>query len=267
MFSESLTVRILADSSGFRTEVESALSLLDRFSNEVAAVAGIGQTLAQAFQPLSQGIAPLRSISRLLTLIQKQIRAIGQTPLTINVKPALAALRSLSAAIAAAAARLRALSAASSAPTAVAAGKGAQPLAAAGSVPRASAAAALPAAGLGRQSAPLHAAAPPTSPLGTATASSVPSHFPTPAQLTVNLPASAASQSVENSSRRSPSNESAQPSPVDRSARSNPTSIEPVTTNHNHFGGITVNVRETADVTALVRDLRLQGIHLRNRRG
>jgi hypothetical protein len=35
----------------------------------------------------------------------------------------------------------------------------------------------------------------------------------------------------------------------------------------NHFGGITIQVREAADVNTLIRDLRLQGIHLRNRRG
>lgn len=35
----------------------------------------------------------------------------------------------------------------------------------------------------------------------------------------------------------------------------------------NHFGGITIEVRETADVNALMRDLRLQGLATRHRQG
>jgi hypothetical protein len=35
----------------------------------------------------------------------------------------------------------------------------------------------------------------------------------------------------------------------------------------NHFGGITIAVRETADVNSLMRDLRLQGLSLRHRHG
>jgi hypothetical protein len=35
----------------------------------------------------------------------------------------------------------------------------------------------------------------------------------------------------------------------------------------NHYGGITIEVRETADVNALIRDLRLQGLSTRHRQG
>ena len=35
----------------------------------------------------------------------------------------------------------------------------------------------------------------------------------------------------------------------------------------NHFGGITIEVRETADVNSLMRDLRLQGLSTRHRQG
>ena len=35
----------------------------------------------------------------------------------------------------------------------------------------------------------------------------------------------------------------------------------------NHFGGITIEVRETADVNSLMRDLRLQGLATRHRQG
>ena len=35
----------------------------------------------------------------------------------------------------------------------------------------------------------------------------------------------------------------------------------------NHFGGITINVARPGNVNEVVRDLRLQGVRLRNRRG
>ena len=38
-------------------------------------------------------------------------------------------------------------------------------------------------------------------------------------------------------------------------------------THVTHFGGITIQVGQAADVNALVRDLRLHGARLRNRRG
>ena len=99
MFAEALTVRILADSSGLRTELEATLGLLDRFRDSFSAIADVGQQLAQGFGALSQAVPPLQQISKLLTGIQLQIQSIGQTPLTINVAPALAALQLLAAAI------------------------------------------------------------------------------------------------------------------------------------------------------------------------
>ena len=110
MFAEALTVRILADSSGLRTELEATLGLLDRFRDSFSAIADVGQQLAQGFGALSQAVPPLQQISKLLTGIQLQIQSIGQTPLTINVAPALAALQLLAAAIEAVAARMNALS-------------------------------------------------------------------------------------------------------------------------------------------------------------
>lgn len=35
----------------------------------------------------------------------------------------------------------------------------------------------------------------------------------------------------------------------------------------NNFGGISIHVREASDVNSVVRDLRFQGLQLRNRRG
>ncbi|MBT4865282.1 MAG: hypothetical protein HON53_09205 [Planctomycetaceae bacterium] len=35
----------------------------------------------------------------------------------------------------------------------------------------------------------------------------------------------------------------------------------------NNFGGISIHVREASDVNTVVRDLRFQGLQLRNRRG
>ncbi len=57
-------------------------------------------------------------------------------------------------------------------------------------------------------------------------------------------------------------NRDAQPQPA---ARASVTSREQATV--NNFGGISIHVREASDVNTVVRDLRFQGLQLRNRRG
>jgi hypothetical protein len=47
----------------------------------------------------------------------------------------------------------------------------------------------------------------------------------------------------------------------------NPGPVTSISHSQQQFGNIEINVRETADVSELMRDLRQQGIGLRNRRG
>ncbi len=232
MFAESLSVRILADSSSLRTELNAALGQLDQFQSRVSALSDAGRQLGAAFSSLSRAIAPLQQIHKFLVAIQQQIRAIGQTPLTINVAPALGALAKLAAAVDAVAARLYALSGIAAAQSVMA-----------------------PAVGM-------------TSFTGV-TAPIVATGFPAGLPAKYSLPALA----VPNASAPQGLAPSATPTafaPVPERTRepaAKPASAAGDSPTTNHFGGITIHVRETADVNALVRDLRLQGIHLRNRRG
>lgn len=206
MFAESLTIRILADSSQFRTELDSALSLLDRLRDSVGTVAEAGRTLAASFSRLASATTPLQQIGKLLSAIHQQIETINQTPLSINVDLALNALAQLSGMIDSVAAKLSALSSIGSPPTA-------------GALP----------------------GSPGPFPSGFSPGIAAP--LP---GLPGKLAASVAS-GVATTSRSSSNVSSASTT--------------------NNFGGITIQVREVADVNALVRDLRLHGIHLRNRRG
>jgi hypothetical protein len=210
MFAESLTVRILADSSGFRSDVDNVLSLLDRLKQSVQAVAEGGATLAGSLAQASRALGPLQQVSKLLAGIHSQMRAIAQTPLTINVGPAIASLAQLAGMIDAVAAKLSALSAAGGAP-AVGPSGGGPGLPPNGFNPYVG----NPLPGLPGK---LSAAA-----------------FPHVAAIPTTDPRSPAS--ISNASTT------------------------------NNYGGITIQVRETADVNGLMRDLRFQGIHLRNRRG
>ena len=51
------------------------------------------------------------------------------------------------------------------------------------------------------------------------------------------------------------------------SSREQSSSLDNSSSTVNHFGGITIEVRETADVNSLMRDLRLQGLATRHRQG
>lgn len=239
MFAESLTVRILADTSSFRSDLDSVLSLLDRLRDSVKAVADGGSLLVASFSQLSRAVTPLQQISKALSAIQQQIQSIIQTPLTINVDLALAALAQLSAMIDVVAAKLSGLSA-------VGGPGGGGPI---GGGPG------LPPGGFN----PFVAGPLP----------------PLPGKFSLDQSSASPSAAAANAGAaaaldpRAAANPHAAAATDSRAAAVNARTAANVSTTSttNHFGGITIQVRETADVNALVRDLRLQGIHLRNRRG
>jgi len=106
-FSESLTIRILGDSSGLSSEIDTAIGDIDRLQNRLSSSANSANKLTQSLSRISTAMGPLRQVSGMLGQIQSQLRAISQRPLTINVSPAISALQQLMQAARMAAQQLR----------------------------------------------------------------------------------------------------------------------------------------------------------------
>ncbi|TWT35051.1 hypothetical protein KOR42_52670 [Thalassoglobus neptunius] len=96
LFSESLTVRILGDSSELQRELEQVLRSLDELQERLTESGNAAGNLSQSFSRLSSAVSPLKQIGSLLGEVRQQLRTIGQTPVTLNVSPALQALQQLS---------------------------------------------------------------------------------------------------------------------------------------------------------------------------
>ncbi|MFV0445870.1 MAG: hypothetical protein ACK5Q5_20015 [Planctomycetaceae bacterium] len=294
MFAESLTVRILADSSHFRADLDALLASLGRLRESVQAVAEGGSAIGDSFGQLSRAMTPLQQISKLLSTIQSQLRTISQTPLMINVEMAMASLTRLAGMIDLVAAKLNSLSSAgggggsSAGPPGGLPGGGFGSLTTGGATPllaKSSALTSLAMPQLASTSAPVR-----SSPLpgpgeaqwdwrSIASAMSrltpEPQIVPSPVVLTRPAPQDIALTTTATVGPSNPPEQALQRNgPLQSQSTAEPqrgsigsTNSTNSTLTTNHFGGITINVRETADVNTLVRDLRLQGIHLRNRRG
>ncbi|MEZ6056550.1 MAG: hypothetical protein R3C01_07585 [Planctomycetaceae bacterium] len=234
MFSESLTVRILGDSSSLRQELNAALSQLGTFEERVQSISTVARQLGNSFGSLTRAFVPLQTVSKLISQITGQIRTLSQTPITLNVQPAISAIRQLAQAIDSIIARLRAIS------------MGPMPSGPSGPVTTA------PSGGTTTKFAQGGLV---TGPSGI---DRVPAML-TAGEFVLNQQAVAhLGSSLLNAVNASPGSNSSRQ--LTSAAVSSPQT-------NNHFGGININVRETADINAVVRDLRLQGIQLRNRRG
>lgn len=108
-FSESLTVRILGDSSGLQTELDSVLERLDELNTRFSESAESAEQLTSSLSSVSQAVRPLQQVSSMLSRIDQQLRAISQMPITLNVTPALQALQQLTMAARMAAAAIQAI--------------------------------------------------------------------------------------------------------------------------------------------------------------
>lgn len=97
-FNESLTVRILGDSEGLQRSLEEAARSVEDFRSRLSELSDWSNQLRESMEGIgaSQG---LERISTILERIQGQMVWINQTPLVINVAPALASLSVLSAAL------------------------------------------------------------------------------------------------------------------------------------------------------------------------
>ena len=110
-FTESLTVRILGDSSQLQRELETVVGRIADLRTQLERVEEAGRTFGQTADRFVSWTRGLQSISRLVGEVAGQLRALGRIPVTLNVSPALAALATLSRAIGQVAGQLRALSA------------------------------------------------------------------------------------------------------------------------------------------------------------
>lgn len=101
-FTDSLTIRILGDSSPLQRELDAVTTKLTNFQSQLAGLANTSAPAANLTRPLEQ-------LSRLFDRVTNQARTLSRLPVTLNVAPALNSLQTLGRAIDSIAAKLRAV--------------------------------------------------------------------------------------------------------------------------------------------------------------
>jgi hypothetical protein len=235
-FSESLTIRILGDSSQLQQELQSVGQRITDLKSQFSQFAEVNRVVDESLRRVTAFARPLENISRLIDRIAGQARALGRVPITLNISPALNALAVLSRAIARIAAQIRSL----------------PPISPGFSGP-------LPLPGPTR--VPLRRFAEGGVVSGPVGLDRVPAML-TAGEFVVREPA-ARQLGV---SFLEALNRNLRPQPVGQ-ASSLPSAVSAEQTTVNNFGGISIRVANSSDVNAIVRDLRFQGFRLRNRRG
>ena len=235
MFTESLTIRILGDSSQLQRELEGGAQRIGDLERRLSKLGGLDRELGRAFGGFRTLVQPLEIVSRWLERITGQIQTLNNTPVTLNVAPALAALAALSQMIDLIIAKLRMLSLG---------GFG-------GGVP-----VPMPAP------LPIRQFASGGLVEGPAGLDQVPALL-TAGEFVLRRPVvqeigAAFLEALNGGGGARRSRADAKPQ-----AAGSAVEVSRVT----NFGGVTIQVGQAADVNAVVRDLRLQGARLRNRRG
>lgn len=232
MFTESLTVQILGDSSELQRELEQVAEGLDELQSRLSEASDAGRQIGEGLGRAQAAIAPLNQVSTLLNQISGQARQLSQQPITLNVQPALNALAQLSAMIQQVAAQLRTLGA----------GGGA-------AVPDVARPPRMPAPVPGFAGGGLVD--------GPAGIDQVPTWL-TAGEFVINQ---------ESTRRLGTTFLNALNSGSPRITKTPTLPPAQMTQTTNNFGGITIEVTEAVEINDLVRDLRIQGAVLRNRRG
>ena len=98
MFTESLTIRILGDSSQLQSELENASRLLQGFSSRLEQFEAAAGRIGRGLSGLGQSSRQLFELTNQLASARQAAEALSNTVITLNVAPALAALRSLATA-------------------------------------------------------------------------------------------------------------------------------------------------------------------------
>ena len=94
-YSESLTVRILGDSSGLQRELDSVMQSLSTLQRDIESASRAGARIGDALSRVSRATGPLRQVSSLLTGVSQQARALSAQAISLNLAPAIAALQRL----------------------------------------------------------------------------------------------------------------------------------------------------------------------------
>lgn len=232
-FTESLTVRILGDSSQLKAELQDAVRNLESLQSTVGQLTSAGDRIRDGFSSALGATRPLEQLSQLVGRIVDQVTLLNQTPIAINVEPALQSLAQLSQAIESVAAQLAALSA----------------MAAAGG-----------AGGPAVEGGPIRTFGDGGLVSGPAGRDVVPSLL-TAGEYVLSQETTAVlgSEFLDALNSLSARTVTRAPAVEMAAVRSQQTT--------NHFGGITIQVAGASAVNDVVRDLRLQGVQLRNRRG
>ncbi len=123
-FSESLTVRILADSSQLSQELDDVISRMNSFNQQLERMGRSQRGLTSLARRLRALRSPLGQVSSMLRRVVSQVRQLSGMSVSLNVTPALRALAQLSAAISRVAAQLAALGGGGRVPGGVPAGGG-----------------------------------------------------------------------------------------------------------------------------------------------
>ncbi|ADG69370.1 hypothetical protein Plim_3557 [Planctopirus limnophila DSM 3776] len=98
MYSESLTLRILADSSELESRLGDLGRQLSSLQSSTDRLSSSASRLTGAFQ-MTSAMNSVERLSRSLQALQRQVQQISGTPLNLNVSPALAAIASVSRAL------------------------------------------------------------------------------------------------------------------------------------------------------------------------
>ncbi|QDT67069.1 hypothetical protein [Calycomorphotria hydatis] len=111
MFSESFTVRILADSSSLRSELESVTRQIESLGDRLTHITSAERAFGRISSNVSNISTAARPAAAALDGILQRIQRISGTPLQLNVQPALSSLAVLSRGMDLIYAKLRTLSA------------------------------------------------------------------------------------------------------------------------------------------------------------
>lgn len=272
-YSESLTVRILGDSSQLQQELAQVEQTIDQLTERISSTSQSGQQIGVALSRVGSATTPLQQVSTLLSRVTQQANALSRQPISVNVQPAVTALGQLLQVLANVATRLRTLSLSGPSPARIP-GNAAAPPPAVDRTGRPLAAGGLVSGPPGIDQVPARLTAGEfvlnRSAVETLGHGFVDRLNQRPDSLlsdqrrpqTSHIPPTNRNTPPDNATalRRLPES----PAPSQQLVRSH------AETNHhttNHFGGITVQVTQPQDMESLVHTLQSQQFNLRNRRG
>lgn len=109
MFTESLTVRLLGDSSQLQGELESVAERVEELAGRLSAVQGGFDRAGRSASSLGAAVAPLQNVARAIDQVQGKLDQLSRTSVSLNVSPALNALAMLSQAVSQVASQLASL--------------------------------------------------------------------------------------------------------------------------------------------------------------